>query len=74
MKNVTMENIFSLYSDYLRVPKNIDIDYQMNYDLCINKYLSMNIKLHIIADEDPSSELQFKQIFGLGAKYVFHEK
>jgi hypothetical protein len=34
----------------------------------------MNIKLHIIADEDASSELQFKQIFGLGAKYVFHEK
>ena len=74
MKNVTLENIFALYSNYLENPQNIDIDYQMNFDLLINKYLSMNIKFHVIVDDNASKQVQFKEIFGLGVKYMFHKK
>ena len=74
MKNVTLENIFALYSNYLENPQNIDIDYQMNFDLLINKYLSMNIKFHVIVDDNASTQVQFKEIFGLGVKYMFHKK
>ena len=74
VKNVTVENIFSLYSNYLENAQNIDIDYQMNYDLIINKSLSMNIRFHMIVDDNASNQVQFKEVFGLGIKYLFHKK
>ena len=74
MENVTMENILALYSDYLEKPENIDINYQMNFLMDINKYLSMNITFHAIFDDNTSSKIQFREVFGLGIKYTFHNK
>ena len=74
MENVTLENILALYSDYLHNPENIDVDYQINYNIVVNKYLSMKVNLHLLIDDNASSKVQFKEIFGLGFKYVFHEK
>lgn len=73
-ENVTMENIFALYSDYLNKPKNIDIDYQMNYIINVNKYMTMRIALHMLIDDNASSKIQFKEFFGLGVTYTFHKK
>lgn len=74
MKDVTMENIISIYSDYLQKPQNIDIDYQLNLFVKINKYLSTNVGFHAIIDDDASSKIQFKEVFGLGLNYIFHKK
>ena len=71
MENVTMENIFNAYTNYLEDPQNIDINYQVNFVMQINKYLSTNLNLHMIMDENATGRLQFKQLFGLGVNYIF---
>ena len=71
MENITMENIFNLYSNYLDKPQNIDIDYQLNFVMQINKYLSTNLNLHTIVDDNATSKTQFKEVFGLGVNYKF---
>lgn len=74
MKDVQMENILTVYSDYLNSPQNIDIDYQMRFFIKINEYLSMNLGFHAIIDDNASSKIQFKQVFGLGLNYIFHKR
>lgn len=71
MKNVSMENIFNAYSNYIEDMKNIDINYQINFVMQVNKYLSTNLNLHMIADDNASTRVQFKQVFGLGVNYIF---
>jgi hypothetical protein len=43
MTNVSIENRLNLYSNYLDKPQNVDIDYQMNIIMKINKYMSANV-------------------------------
>jgi len=71
MENVTVENIFNAYSNYLEDTQNIDLNYQINFVMQINKYLSTNLNLHMIIDDNVSSSTQFKQLFGLGVNYIF---
>ncbi|MCI2229214.1 DUF3078 domain-containing protein [Polaribacter sp. MSW13] len=74
MENIKLENILSIYSDYLNKPQNIDIEYQTNLFLLVNKYITMNITFHMVIDDNASSKIQFREVFGLGAKYSFHKK
>ncbi|CAM1349080.1 DUF3078 domain-containing protein [Tenacibaculum insulae] len=74
MPNITMENIVAIYSDYFKNAANIDIDYQLNFAVKINKYISTNLNLHLIVDDDASSKIQFKEAFGLGLYYAFNNK
>ncbi|CAA0152938.1 DUF3078 domain-containing protein [Tenacibaculum maritimum] len=71
MENVSLENIVSVFSNYLEKPQNVDITHQLNLVMKINKYLSTNLSLHTIIDDDASSRVQFKEVFGLGASYRF---
>jgi hypothetical protein len=41
MANVSIENRLNLYSNYLTI--RVDIDYQMNVVMRINKYLTANV-------------------------------
>jgi hypothetical protein len=70
-ETLTMENILALYADYLDNPQNIDVDYQINFLVKISKYFSTNLGFHTIIDDNASSKIQFKQLFGLGVNYVF---
>ncbi len=74
-KNVTIENIIQLYSDYLDKPQNIDINYQANFFVKINKLMSLNLTLHMIVDDNANTDktVQFRQVFGLGFNYTFHK-
>ena len=71
MENVSIENIFNAYSNYLEDAQNIDINYQVNLVMQINKYFSTNLNFHLIMDDNVSSQAQFKQLFGLGVNYIF---
>ncbi len=71
MKNVSMENIINVYTNYLSKPQNIDINHQLNFVMQINKYLSTNLSFQSIIDDDASKRVQFKEVFGLGANYIF---
>lgn len=75
VRNVTMENIVQLYSDYLDKPQNIDVNYQTNFFVKINKLMTMNLTLHLIVDDDitNNNKVQFRQLFGLGFNYTFHK-
>ena len=71
MANVSMENILNLYSNYLDKPQNVDIDYQMNIVLKVNKYISANIAFQAIYDDNAIKAVQVRQVFGLGLNYGF---
>ena len=69
--NVSMENRLNLYSNYLQDPQNIDVDYQMNVIMKINRYLSANIALQTIYDDNAIKAVQLREVFGLGVNYGF---
>ena len=71
MENVSVENILNLYSNYLEEAKNVDIDYQLNIVMKINKYLSTNFAFQTIYDDNAFRGFQTKQIIGLGVNYGF---
>lgn len=74
MTNVSMENILNLYSNYLDKPQNVDIDYQMNLVMKVNKYISANVAFQAIYDDNANpvkSEFQIRQVLGLGVNYGF---
>lgn len=74
MENIEMENILNLYSDYLEKVGNVDVDYQINIRFKVNKQIKMHTTFHTIIDDNSSSKIQFRQLFGLGLNYSFHEK
>ncbi|MDO9593636.1 MAG: DUF3078 domain-containing protein [Lutibacter sp.] len=71
MENVTMENILNLYSNYLEDPQNVDVDYTMNLVMKINSYLSANLTLQTIYDDNAFEGFQLREVFGVGINYGF---
>ena len=71
MENVTAENIFSLYSNYLDKPQNIDLYYTLNIVMKINKVLSADLNFQTIYDDNAFAGFQIKEVFGLGVNYTF---
>ena len=86
-ENVNMQSRLSLYSDYLNSFGNIDIDWEWNFNLKVNQFISANIGTHLIYDDDIKFDpqraangtiisegipkTQFKQLLGLGVVYEF---
>ena len=74
IENVSMENILNLYSNYLDKPENVDVDYQMNLVMKVNKYMSANVSFQAIYDDNANpikSEVQIREVFGIGINYGF---
>jgi hypothetical protein len=71
MANVSLENRLNLYSNYLDHPQNVDVDYQMNVVMRINKYLTANVALQTIYDDNSVQAVQVRELFGVGANYGF---
>src|SRR5699024_2280179 len=69
IENVNMENILALYSDYLEKPQNINIDYTMNLNMKINKYMSANLTFQAIYEENAVSAFQIRETLGVGIDY-----
>jgi hypothetical protein len=71
MENVTAENLLNLYSNYLKDPQNIDINYDLIIVMKINKVLSANLNFQAIYDDDAFAGFQTKEVFGVGLNYSF---
>ncbi|WP_425656501.1 DUF3078 domain-containing protein [Tenacibaculum ascidiaceicola] len=71
MKNVSVENILNLYSNYLEDFQNVDIDYTVNVVMKVNKYLSANLSMQTIYDDNAFRGFQTREVFGLGINYGF---
>ena len=83
-KNITLDNRLSLYSDYINNFGNIDVDWQMQWDFVVNKYVRASINTHVLYDDDIKAKeeiggqqvtvgpkIQLKQMLGIGLTYSF---
>ncbi|MES2545279.1 MAG: DUF3078 domain-containing protein [Bacteroidota bacterium] len=71
LANVTLENILSLYSNYLEETKNVDVNYQLNVVMKVNRYISTNLSFQSIYDNNAYRGLQTRQVFGVGINFGF---
>jgi hypothetical protein len=71
MENVSAENILGLFSNYLKEPGNIDINYNLKVVMKINKSLTANLDFQVIYDDDAFAGFQTREVFGLGVNYNF---
>ncbi len=82
--NVTLKTYLSLYTDYLHDFGNIDVDWQLQFDLKVNQYVRANVGLNLIYDDDIDiiqeengvlvnigPKIQLKQVLGVGLEYNF---
>ncbi len=79
-KNVELGTKLELFSDYLKNPQNIDVDWQANLTMKVNKWLNANIAAHLIYDDDimitdkdgnKGPRTQFKEVLSIGLSYDF---
>ena len=71
MKNINMENILTIFSDYIEKPQNVDFDYTMHLVMKINDVFSTNLTVQTVYDDNAYSALQVRQTFGVGISYNF---
>ncbi len=80
LKNVNLLSKLTLFSAYTNNPQNIDVDWQLLFNMKINEWLSANLNLHLIYDDDIKTitpegvegpKVQFKEVFGLGLNLKF---
>lgn len=87
MENIALKHRLNVYTDYISSFGNIDIDWELNVNLKVNKYIVTNLGTHIIYDDDilfdpikndagevineGRPKLQFKQLLGVGVAYNF---
>lgn len=50
--NVNFATTFELFSNYLKNPQNVDIDWQFLFTFKVNKYLNAQVNGHLIYDDD----------------------
>lgn len=83
-ENIMLENRLILYSDYINRFGNVDIDWKLQLDLKVNKYVRANVGTNIVYDDDiktkenvdgeevtRGAKIQLKQILGIGVVYEF---
>jgi hypothetical protein len=66
MKNITWENNFSIYINYLEKIQNVDFDWNCNIRFKVNSKVSGNFIIHLLYDDDLLSDLQVRELLGLG--------
>ena len=86
MENIKMSNKLILYSDYLNKYGNVDVNWELNFDLTVNKHITANVGSHVIYDDDvkhkeninedgnlvaAGPKIQLKQLLGVGLFYSF---
>jgi hypothetical protein len=75
MTNVNLSTKIDLFSNYLKNPQNIDVNWQVLVSMKVNKFISATFSTHLIYDDDTkiegSPKVQFKEILGVGFSYKF---
>lgn len=86
LKNVSFTTKADLFSNYIHNPQNIDVSWETQIALQVNKYVRVNINTHLIWDKDilmpidndgdgvtdgSKAFVQFKEILGVGLAYTF---
>ena len=71
LKNVAFTTKLDLFSNYLKNPQNVDVSWETQIAMKVNKYISVNLNTHLLYDADILYEggparVQFKEILGVG--------
>lgn len=66
MENITMDNRFNAYLNYLNKIQNVDFEWNANIRLKVNDKISSNLVVHLQYDDDLIKRLQIRELFGLG--------
>lgn len=79
MKNMTVYSRLDLYSDYLHKPQNIDVNWEVQINMAINKWFSTTLTTNLVYDDDvkiaqkdgtKGPRVQFKEILGVGYNLI----
>lgn len=85
-KTTSLETKLELFSNYLKKPQNIDVDWELLAKVDISKVLAVNLYTHLIYDDDikmevddqgnviHGPEIQFQEILGVGLTFNFGNK
>lgn len=87
MTNVNLQTKLELFSNYLKNPENIAINWEVLLAMKINKYLTANLGTQMIYDDiikvpitkqvngvtttETGKRVQIKEVFGIGLSYKF---
>ena len=81
IKNVDVATRLDLFSNLGEKPQNIDVDWELAFNMKVNDYLSAVASFNLIYDDDMAyineagetrgARAQFKQLFGFGVSYKF---
>ncbi|MDC6390935.1 DUF3078 domain-containing protein [Maribacter sp. PR1] len=86
-QNIDVNSRLNLYTDYLKSFGNVDVDWELNIKMRVNKYILTTLGTHLIYDDDilfdevendagvitdPGiPKIQFKQVLGVGVAVDF---
>ncbi|MDM1546630.1 DUF3078 domain-containing protein [Empedobacter falsenii] len=71
MDGITYDNRLGIYADYLNKFGNMDLAYDGILDLKVNKFISAQVTINLLYDEDQIKKTQAKQTLGIGFNYKF---
>ncbi len=81
IKNVDVNTRLDLFSNLGNKPQNVDVDWELAFNMKVNDYLSAVASFNLIYDDDikyvdedqveHGPRTQFKQLFGFGISYKF---
>ncbi|MCX2742132.1 DUF3078 domain-containing protein [Pontibacter anaerobius] len=86
LKNISLQSKLDLFSNYLRKPENVDLNWENLINFKVNKVVSASFFAHMIYDDDimvdvdrdgdektdgRGPRLQLKQTMGIGISYKF---
>jgi hypothetical protein len=71
MTNVTFKSRLDAFSNYKNNPGNIDIFWTNIFTLKVNKFLSANVAVDLLYDDDAIGRLQLRQLLGVGFSAKF---
>lgn len=71
MEGITYDNRIGIFTDYLDKPQNMDVVYSGILDLKVNKWISAQVAINLLYDEDQVKKTQVKQTLGIGFNYKF---
>ena len=57
-----------LFSNYLDKPANIDLDDLLEIDLDVNPFLSTQLIMQFLYDDNSIAKLQIREIIGIGVQ------
>ena len=80
LKNMTIYSRVDLFSNYLEDPQNVDVRWDVQLNMTVNKWFSANISTNLIYDNDTKivqkdgskgPRLQVKESLGVGFQVTF---